>query len=530
MKKTFLLSPLHILLFLFVFISSCSGQDKSKANVNQDKEEPSVLGRDLQLNYINSVGQKNNYSSNNVDYSDQVSRSVRTLYQDSRGLIWMATNGSGLALVISGKLTYFKTKDGLGSDQISDITEDIHGNMWFATTNGVSMYPGGEFTNFTTKDGLQDNQISSVLADSKGNVWVGTEKGVSKYDGKTFSPFELPKPSIENPTYIVSLENVWQIIEDKNGSIWFARDGYGATKYDGKNFTHFTKKDGLCGNDVASIVEDKSGNIWFGTIATRVPSKENKFHYIDSDDGGLSMYDGKSIKQFPTIKGLKANDIHALYTDTDGSVWVGAKHYGLYKYDGESFELFREGGGFTNNCPQSVLEDTDGKMWFGFSGGLFTLTNEKVVNVTRSDLGYIGNPYAIKFKVNKLAGANEFELEIRMELDSFAYFVSPVSKENYKGFFNLEIEDRGLVKLGNEMVENPKSIESIDEFSHEPVNFVTQNTTYTQKFTVNSKHDFEVNGIVKFVIEPKCTMEEIPFLIMYRDGKFKVRKVGMGGC
>ena len=40
-------------------------------------------------------------------------------------------------------------------------------------------------------------------------------------------------------------------LKDKTGNIWFGTTGEGVYRYDGKVFTQFTQKDGLCGNDIS---------------------------------------------------------------------------------------------------------------------------------------------------------------------------------------------------------------------------------------------------------------------------------------
>ena len=60
-------------------------------------------------------------------------------------------------------------------------------------------------------------------------------------------------------------DNVQCEILDKDGNLWFSIKGEGAYRYDGKSFTNFTTKDGLCNNIVGSIIQDKAGNILFGT-------------------------------------------------------------------------------------------------------------------------------------------------------------------------------------------------------------------------------------------------------------------------
>ena len=54
------------------------------------------------------------------------------------------------------------------------------------------------------------------------------------------------------------------IYEDMNGNLWFGSyGGDGVLKYDGTNWKHYTKKDGLP-KIVYSMIELENGNIWIG--------------------------------------------------------------------------------------------------------------------------------------------------------------------------------------------------------------------------------------------------------------------------
>jgi hypothetical protein len=78
------------------------------------------------------------------------------------------------------------------------------------------------------------------------------------------------------------------MIVDRKGNLWFGHPGGfpggkggGASRYDGKSFKHFTRKDGLSSLTVYGMLEDKAGNIWFG-----------------SADAGACRYDGKTFTKF----------------------------------------------------------------------------------------------------------------------------------------------------------------------------------------------------------------------------------------
>ena len=230
---------------------------------------------------------------------------------------------------------------------------------------------------------------------------------------------------------------------------------------------------------------------------------------------------------------MSANDVHAIYTDKKGNLWITSKHYGVFKYDGETFKLYKEEN-LTNNCVQSVLEDKDGGMWLGFSGGLFKLSNDKIENVPLNTYEYNNDPYRLKLRIEnekKSNGITEYTLRLEMVMDDGAFYVSPNNTYGeYMGVFDVSLNNSENLQLDDVITETPKSVLSTDPFTGDPVYTVTENTVHTIKLIVRTNEDFEVTGTVKFVIEPKCTLEETPFTITYKEGELKIKRNDNKGC
>ena len=82
---------------------------------------------------------------------------------------------------------------------------------------------------------------------------------------------------------------VYEIIQDKDGFIWFATAN-GMSKFDGKHFTTFRTKDGLNSNSIISLVEGKNGELYIGNFEKGVNVFRNgKFENYCSEINGKSF-------------------------------------------------------------------------------------------------------------------------------------------------------------------------------------------------------------------------------------------------
>ncbi len=135
------------------------------------------------------------------------------------------------------------------------------------------------------------------------------------------------------------------------------------------------------------------------------------------------------------------------------------------------------------------------------------------------------NPYELDIKLHSLS-KGEYQLEIDVKLMPGSFFVSPNSKGDFKGKFRMDFKDKSNINLITDLKETPLTIEVFDDhpYVNGKVNWVKENTVYKQKLKVKSKENFITTGVIRFVIEPRCTLEEIPFLLVYEHGKLVVRR------
>ena len=157
-----------------------------------------------------------------------------------------------------------------------------------------------------------------------------------------------------------------------------------------------------------------------------------------------------------------------------------------------------------------------------------TTSNEQVNNISHSEKLEIieesktlDEPYEIELQIEQSENKT-FQLVASIELDSGTWFASPYSKESLKGYFNLSIEDHNQLVMDDAFEEIPRSSEEINPMGEFLINVVRENTVYKRNLKVLAKEDFDVKGSIRFVIEPRCTMEQIGFVISNRSGKLNV--------
>ena len=343
----------------------------------KDFDQPTEVERTLVVNWM-----KKTLELKPADI-ERISPYVIDVYEDRQGDLWFGTMSKGAARFDGKTLEWFSQKDGLPSNAGVNFAEDKDGNLWFGSHGGLCKYDGKSLTNMWSTTGRHDQGEGwmSVRSDRAGNIWTSTNNGVFRHDGTSFSEFKLPIDKQEITTYSITPGKASLALEDRDGNLWFRTDGYGALKFDGKSFTRFTSKEGLCSNNVNRIKEDKQGNIWFACMQSYQPKM--------TGDGGVCRYDGKTFTRFPEVKGLSENDIYMIYETRAGDIWIGATGVGAYRYDGKEFTLFDETDRphWTRNFGlQAMLEDRNGTLWCGFSGGLFRFNGKSFSNVTEDGL------------------------------------------------------------------------------------------------------------------------------------------------
>ena len=216
--------------------------------------------------------------------------------------------------------------------------------------------------------------------------------------------------------------NIKCIFQDSYGFLWFATQGGGISKFDGKSFTNYDKQDGLVGNDVICITEDENKTIWIGTVdgvskydrkkftnyTIENGLKENKvFHifcdgsktWISTFGGGIAILENEKFTYLNTTNGLSSDKVFSVFKDKSGKYWIGTSKGGINLYNGKSFTIIKESKNFNSASAFCFYESSDGKIWIGTPGkGVFYIENSLFHQI---DIPLINTDYISKIVEDK---------------------------------------------------------------------------------------------------------------------------------
>jgi AraC-like DNA-binding protein len=128
------------------------------------------------------------------EYPDNIlmSNDVVCLARDAHGMMWVGTNGGGLAHAIGQDseghwyFEHFGAKDGLPSEEIKCLTFDSRGNVWFATDHHICSFDQGKriFVTYSNLEGVDETICSeaSAVTLQNGHVLFGTVNGYYDVD------------------------------------------------------------------------------------------------------------------------------------------------------------------------------------------------------------------------------------------------------------------------------------------------------------------------------------------------------------
>jgi len=112
---------------------------------------------------------------------------ITAVHVDRAGRIWIASSQAGLKLVndpTAAQLSFtnYTISNGLASNNVRSLAEDLSGNVYVGTARGVDRVSPdlAQVVHYSIANGLAGDFIIAAFCDSRGTLWFGTPSGLSR--------------------------------------------------------------------------------------------------------------------------------------------------------------------------------------------------------------------------------------------------------------------------------------------------------------------------------------------------------------
>jgi len=235
-----------------------------------------------------------------IDHTDAVFRrgdekDVLSLAEGHDGTLWLGT-GIGLVRHYPAQRVFRKVdlrpKVTSMPTGVKTILADTSGVLWIGTQgSGLARYNS---RNGTVKwfvhdpldsTSLSNDQVWSIQRDRSGTLWVGTFGGGLN----AFNPATSESKRVSDPNYASGSSGIYCVVIDSQERVWMGTFAGGIVMLDQLSgvFSYYTVHDGLPDNFVKSIVEDNAGNMWIAT--------DHGIARLDPLTGGIRRYSSKDV-------------------------------------------------------------------------------------------------------------------------------------------------------------------------------------------------------------------------------------------
>lgn len=270
--------------------------------------------------------------------------------------IWVASYTGGVSLIKYNQDYQWVKHEPYNSQSVSDnhiysILEDRDGDLWYATSSGVSLYRrvSKNWSHFFRNR----NAFLSLAEDPQGRIWCGGySTGLCYIDKRTGKEFSInsfqPNSQREciNAMYIGNDGDVWV------GSLY-------------SSLTHFSFKTGRPVHTIYNVGQIRSilpvgGNTLFlGT--------SNGFYLINKNTGRYKRYFGS-----PANYGVESNSFIYAAAAVGNEIWFGTDGGGLNCFNRRTGKVinFSTYNGLPSNYIYGIIKDRE-KLWVSTGNGLF---------------------------------------------------------------------------------------------------------------------------------------------------------------
>ena len=328
------------------------------------------------------------------------------------------------------QLRAYTLEDGLPQSQVYAISLDTKGYLWIGTQGGgLARFDGNDFKVFNKNNGLASNYIQTIKA-SKDTLFLGTKKGLSVKVKEGFYNIDCPQVNeilkFGKTVFLLTNNGLYKLSKNLSVEKIIVHSKIDTTQlndlvFDG-NYYWLATVNGLWKlsalHSEAKIIEQLDfyeyiglsildSKIFAATFNNGILVIENQNFeeahlireafrinsisiqnsnqlWVATDNKGVCVIDTETYKKQFTIKstnGLSTSHVREVLSDQQGSIWIGTSGGGLYKYYQNNFKYYNTNTGLNGNRIYAVHYNENG-LWFSNSeAGLMQIDANGIHNV-----------------------------------------------------------------------------------------------------------------------------------------------------
>ena len=306
-------------------------------------------------------------------------------------VLLLATTLIGRTQNISVQFRNFSTDDGLPDNSVRAIFQDSDGLIWLCTREGICMYDGLHFKQLEDPScDILDGLAMSLAEDAQHRLWFITTRGIGFHDLTTGETRAVRRNTSGG------LVGAAGIAVDRNGMVWFANEDIFFWDPEREVLVDYSPVALFRSN---TVVADSNGTTWFlstsgdlyrfNTINSNFERirrgagerfsrqdivSDGAGHILSSAPGGIVLSTDIFTNATTTLYRTDNGEIRCIVPEPGGRCWLGTDH-GIVLVDGDSRRVFTHDRSDPDSIAGediwSMLLDRQGNLWAGmFYNGL----------------------------------------------------------------------------------------------------------------------------------------------------------------
>ena len=306
------------------------------------------------------------------------------LAKDSSGKIWVGTSYNGILqyhlnedkeLTVDTLTTGFDGEDNL---EVISIAAGSSGKMFASIEGGklASIENGKASVFFSPLQNVSEENFTSIFEDDLSTVWAYNQNGdLLRFPSESKKPEIVYSGTPSNVNGLTSISGREILANNGESGIVVINVNTGEVK------SNYSRKNGLLSNNVYGILEDREGNIW---IAQSGGVSKLRYNYR-----AFENYTAQSVMgEKPVLSSGAVNTVYLPQgNQIPGRFWIGTEE-GITVVDrnGDS-QFLTQADGLPSEWVNGISSDDPGRVWIA--------TTQGVIGIFFSDVPKAEQSYVI---------------------------------------------------------------------------------------------------------------------------------------